>query len=274
MTEKTIYVVVCDWEKAQNPQRTENELDLISRWLYEVRLYSPDSPVLVALNKSDLVTLHQPDLVKDEERANKLRDDIRNQAQKINARTRNVLITSATTENRREAVGQLMEAIRKTIPDCLKKPSKNWLSVRSALEERNQHCISQGEYLKICRRQWVLFPFQQKRLLIWLENQGAFYCSPVEVENNRLEGKARFTVSNSLTLLQSDWLTRCVYHMICYYDGKTPEADYVLQHSDIMRILHCLNGLPTEEADTVTPAELREKIDNAREKLDLLWRNC
>lgn len=263
MTPNTIYVAVCDWHKAQSAQSAAIDLDYISRWLYEARLYSRGSPVIVALNKSDLV--HLPEKLRDN--LHEIQDGILRQAKKINDCTQRVLISSAKAEDRPEAVGELMEAIRSAIKECLKnrkRKPQNWLSVRLALEEGNRGYISLAEYREICRQKGVLFPFQQKELLAWLEEQGAFYRCPSETADGR-------TRSNSLTLLQSEWLTRRVYHVVRYGEtddenAPTPKKNYVLHHMDIARILRALNGLSWEEAGTVNPLELRKKIDGERFK--------
>ena len=162
MTAHTIYVLVCDLDKARNSTSSNDALDQISRWLYETSRYSPKSPVLVALNKSDLVEELETPRVPAAQR----------KAGAINGAVHDVLITSAVKENRGKAVGGLIEAIRTEIKNCRKAMEKgerwrkNWLDVRRELEETNQSYISHAEFQSICRRHMV-FPFQQKKLLTW-----------------------------------------------------------------------------------------------------------
>ena len=132
LTDHTVYVVVCE-------SRDDPEIDSVAaRWLESVKVFAPNCPVILALNKADLnanVSVNQRDL------------------QKRNQNLKCVLRTSACDEPcSKYGVNHLIDAIREEIPGAINdyKVNADMLSVKRVLEDMEADYISSKRYREIC----------------------------------------------------------------------------------------------------------------------------
>ena len=238
MTPNTIYVVVCDLDKVKKDGLREAReaktaiFKRIADWLYDVKIYSPCSPILVALNKFDL----------DPERETWIRPrEHLNQVRQINPSVHEIGRTSAsTTANRKDAIGWLVEAIRGEISECLCAFENDvinhplWLEIKWELEALHKNYISQATYKRICRNHHVRKREEQKELLDWLKRQGvSYYCEERRLFGGIIE-KVTHISRSSVMVINPEWLFIRIYHV---FNDEDNMPDGILTHAEMRDIL-------------------------------------
>ena len=223
LTGHTVYVVVCE-------SRDDAEIDgVAARWLESVKVFAPNCPVILALNKADLnanVSVNQRDLEK------------RNQNLKC------VLKTSAHDEpDSRYGVNHLIDAIRDEIPGAINdyKVNADMLSVKRALEDMEDDYISSERYREICAEHHITDETLQYGLLGFFRDLGVAYYYESKALDTRLE---------SVRVLNPEWLTNGIYRLIL----RTPESGF-LRHQKIKQTLRAAHAGDIHREITYTPEE-------------------
>ena len=223
LTDHTVYIVVCE-------SRDDAEIDSVAaRWLESVKVFAPNCPVILALNKADLnanVSVNQRDLEK------------RNQNLKC------VLKTSAHDEpDSRYGVNHLIDAIRDEIPGAINdyKVNADMLSVKWALEDMEDDYISSERYREICAEHHITDKKLQYGLLGFFRDLGVAYYYESKALDTRLE---------SVRVLNPEWLTNGIYRLIL----RTPESGF-LRHQKIKQTLRAAHAGDIHREITYTPEE-------------------
>ena len=197
LTNHTIYVVVCE-------SRDDAEIDSVAvRWMKTVHSFAPECPVILALNKSDLnsnVSVNERIL------------------SEMNPAFRLVLRTSAKEDNN-PGVAQLVSAIFKEVPDCLRKMTGNMgiLGLKRELEDMDSDYIRPDEYQELCAKYGIQESLRMG-ILDWFQDLGVVYSYS--------------TLLRSVYVLNPRWLTNGIYRLIL----RTPNSGF-LSHQTIRNTL-------------------------------------
>ena len=223
LTDHTVYVVVCE-------SRDDAEIDSVAaRWLESVKVFAPNCPVILALNKADLnanVSVNERDL------------------KERNPNLRGVLKTSAALlPKHKYGVNHLIDAIRNEIPGAINdyKVNADMLSIKRALEDMTDNYISSERYREICAEHNITNEKLQYDLLGFFRDLGVAYYYETNAFDTRLE---------SVRVLNPEWLTNGIYRLIL----RTPKSGF-LQHQKIKQTLRAAHAGDIHREITYTPEE-------------------
>ena len=180
LTERTIYVVMVNARDEKRGAQTEE-------WLDTVKSFTPNAPVLLAVNKLD----ENPGIELDEP---KLREEHPN--------LKKILYMSARDYDREQFnetfTRAMLELICKSDVPKEKWPT-NWKKVKDALGNMEKPYIRRAEYLDICRECDV--EQNGELLLNWCNDLGVCYRR----EDRRLQ---------DYVILRPEWITNAVYTIL------------------------------------------------------------
>jgi internalin A len=174
LSKRSLYLLVLD----AGYDETRNKLDY---WLKKIQIFGENSPVFVAVNKSD---------------ENSLKLAYNDLKEKYNIKE----FFDVSCEDGRQ-IPELREAIKREIgnlKDVFQPIRKEWFDVKETLEEIREDYISIDDYRKICREKGVTGRQSQDTLLILLHELG------VMLNFSQYETK----------VLNPEWVTRGVYQVV------------------------------------------------------------
>lgn len=174
LSKRSLYLLVLD----AGYDETRNKLDY---WLKKIQIFGENSPVFVAVNKSD---------------ENSLKLAYNDLKEKYNIKE----FFDVSCEDGRQ-IPELREAIKREIgnlKDVFQPIRKEWFDVKETLEEIREDYISIDDYRKICREKGVTGRQSQDTLLILLHELG------VMLNFSQHETK----------VLNPEWVTRGVYQVV------------------------------------------------------------
>lgn len=203
LTARTVYVIVLD-------SRQDHYLEKISiDWLQTVKTFAPTSPIILALNKSDVNPRVMLNMASLKESFPQLVDCVR---------------TSALDGTNIDHLKHLITYSIKNHSSYSAVFNKKWFRLKEQLETMDAFYISNKEYTSICHRHGIASTKLQESLLRWFSDLGiSYHYSDFDFEAE----------PDAINVLNPEWVTNGIYRLIL----RTRTGNGRILHEEIYRVL-------------------------------------